>query len=184
MANEQAFQEILLGQYAGFVTRLVAFLIDRLIISGILSLLGIVASFVFDLFRLNEWLATVGWGQVIVAFLIMAVIVAVPWLYNIVFWLLAGQTPGKRLMGIRVVRTDGTRVRLGNAIRRQIGYLISATLFLGYLWILVDNRRQGWHDKLAGTMVVYSWPDEGVTPVRDQVRRFRERRGQAQGGPA
>ena len=87
-------------------------------------------------------------------------------------------------MGIRVVCTDGTRVRFGNAIRRQIGYFISATLFLGYLWILVDNRRQGWHDKLAGTMVVYSWPDEGVTPIRDQVRRFRERRGQAQGGAA
>jgi uncharacterized RDD family membrane protein YckC len=184
MANEQPSRAILLGQYAGFVTRLVAFVIDRLIISGILSLLGIVAKFVFDTFRLNEWLVAEGWGQVIVLFLITAVAFAVPVFYNIVFWLLAGQTPGKRLMGIRIVRADGTRVRLGNAIRRQAGYWISAVLGLGYLWILIDNKRRGWHDMLAGTMVVYSWPDEGVTPIRDRMRRFRERRGQAQSDPA
>lgn len=184
MTDERPSQEILLGQYAGFVTRLVAFLIDRLIVAGILSLLGIVIGFVLDLFGLNEWLATGGWGQIIVLALIIVVMASIPVFYNIAFWLLAGQTPGKRLMGIRVVRTDGTRVRLGNAVRRQIGYWISTILYLGYLWILADNRRQGWHDKLAGTMVVYSWPDEGVTPVRDRVRRFRERRGQAQGGQA
>ena len=55
---------------------------------------------------------------------------------------------------------------------------VSAILFLGYLWILFDNRRQGFHDKLAGTIVVYSWP-EGLmrgTLVRDRVLRLvRER---------
>jgi uncharacterized RDD family membrane protein YckC len=30
--------------------------------------------------------------------------------------------------------------------------------FLGFLWILIDNRRQGWHDKMAGTCVIYNWP--------------------------
>jgi uncharacterized RDD family membrane protein YckC len=92
------------------------------------------------------------------------------------FWMLAGQTPGKRVMGVRIVRTDGQRLKWGNAIRREVGYGISTILFLGYLWVLVDNRRQGWHDKLAGTMVVYAWPEEGGTPVRDRLQRFRERR--------
>jgi len=86
------------------------------------------------------------------------------------------------LMGLRLVRTDGQRLHIGNAIRRELGYVVSAILFLGYLWVLFDNRRQGFHDKLAGTIVVYSWP-EGLmrgTLVRDRVQRFVQERHAAQ----
>jgi uncharacterized RDD family membrane protein YckC len=80
------------------------------------------------------------------------------------FWTLTGQTPGMTLMGLRVVTTDGHYVSLGRSVRRLIGYFVSAlVLWLGFLWILVDDRRQGWHDKIAGTCVVYNWsarPDE------------------------
>jgi uncharacterized RDD family membrane protein YckC len=50
------------------------------------------------------------------------------------------------------------------------------------LWILFDNRRQGWHDKLAGTIVVYSWPESELrgTLVREQVHRLVQARQTAQ----
>jgi uncharacterized RDD family membrane protein YckC len=73
---------------------------------------------------------------------------------------------------------DGERLRLWNVLRRHVGYVISGILFLGFLWILFDNRRQGWHDKLAGTIVVYSWPEEELqgTMVRDRLQQIAEKR--------
>jgi uncharacterized RDD family membrane protein YckC len=176
MADEQDSQEGLLGQYAGFVTRLIAWIIDRLIISGILALLGIAITWLLNTLQLNEWLQANGRAALIVAIVLIVTTVAIQLLYTMGFWVLVGQTPGKRVMGVRLVRTDGGRVTWGNAIRRQVGYWLSTFLFLGYLWILVDNRRQGWHDKLAGTLVLYAWPEEGGTPVRDRLGRFRARR--------
>jgi uncharacterized RDD family membrane protein YckC len=58
------------------------------------------------------------------------------------------------------------------ALRRFIGYFISGILFLGFLWVLLDSRRQGWHDKIAGTFVIYSW--EAKTPPPD-LATLRER---------
>jgi uncharacterized RDD family membrane protein YckC len=179
MSSEQSSQPILYGQYAGFFTRLVAYIIDRLVVSGITALIGLGVSLALNALNLNEWFAAGSTGAIIVALLLFALVVLVRLFYNLGFWMLAGQTPGKRVMGVRIVRTDGQRLKWGNAIRREIGYWISLILFLGYLWILVDNRRQGWHDKLGGTMVVYAWPEEGGTPVQDRLQRFRERRSGA-----
>jgi uncharacterized RDD family membrane protein YckC len=67
------------------------------------------------------------------------------------------------ILGVRVISVDGGPVSFWQSIRRFVGYLISFILYLGYLWILVDDRRQGWHDKIANTLVVYAWdarPDE------------------------
>ena len=84
--------------------------------------------------------------------------------YAFIFWILTGQTPGMMLLGLRVVSTDGGRLTFWRAVRRLIGFIISFMLaFLGFAWVLVDDKRQGWHDKLADTYVVYSWdahPDE------------------------
>jgi uncharacterized RDD family membrane protein YckC len=179
MSTEPRSRPTLYGQYAGFFTRLVAYVIDRLIVAGIVALIGVGVSLALDALNLREWLATHPAAALIVAFFILALVIFVRLFYNMGFWMLAGQTPGKRVMGVRVVRTDGQRLKWGNAIRREIGYWISVILYLGYLWILVDNRRQGWHDKIAGTMVVYSWPEEGGTPVQDRLQRFRGRRSAA-----
>jgi uncharacterized RDD family membrane protein YckC len=180
MTDEQAPQETLYGQYAGFVTRLVAYIIDQLIIAGVISLVTVVAGFVMQSLHINELIGAQRIAQVIMAILALLLIVSFLILYNIGFWMLAGQTPGKRLMGLRIVRTDGERITLGPAILRWLGYWLSAILFLGYLWVLVDDRRQAFHDKLAGTLVVYAWPEQEewdrITPIRDHVRRFRERR--------
>jgi uncharacterized RDD family membrane protein YckC len=86
-------------------------------------------------------------------------------IYFIFFWVISGFTPGKALLGLRVVRTDGRPVNLGRAVLRLIAYLIAALpLFLGFIWILFDNRRQGWHDKIARTYVIYMW-DKSSHPL-------------------
>lgn len=67
-----------------------------------------------------------------------------------------GQTVGMRILGIRIERTDGSPFTIrGAIIRHLVGYPLSvASFFLGFLWMLWDPRQQGWHDKLARTIVV------------------------------
>ena len=69
-----------------------------------------------------------------------------------------GQTAGMRILGIYIIRVDGKPFSLKQAaLRHLIGYPLStAAFFLGFLWMLWDPRQQGWHDKLAGTIVVMS----------------------------
>jgi uncharacterized RDD family membrane protein YckC len=68
----------------------------------------------------------------------------------------AGQTLAKSLLGIRVVRTDGTNVSYGRAFARSLGYFLSIFFgtFLGFIWVLWDRKNQTWHDKIAGTVVI------------------------------
>ena len=93
-----------------------------------------------------------GVGFVLTGLALLLVSVAyLPW-----FWAHGGQTPGHRILRLRVVRAvDGGPVTGGQAIIRLIGYYISGAVFwLGFIWILLDARRQGWHDKIAGTVVI------------------------------
>lgn len=77
-------------------------------------------------------------------------------------WLLFGRSPGMALLGIRIVREeDGGRPGLGRVAVRYGGYLLSAGLLLiGFIWAIFDRRKQAWHDKLAGTLVVRDAPPE------------------------
>lgn len=73
------------------------------------------------------------------------------------FWLFSrGSTPGKRLLGMWVVREEGDRAGLATMVMREwIGKTISGMVFsLGFLWILMDRDNQGWHDKLVSTYVI------------------------------
>jgi len=67
-----------------------------------------------------------------------------------------GMTPGKKLLGMRVIKEDGTSAGFFTMlIREWIGKTISGLIFsLGFLWILFDHDKQGWHDKLMSTYVV------------------------------
>jgi uncharacterized RDD family membrane protein YckC len=77
--------------------------------------------------------------------------------YYMFFWTLLGYTPGKFLLGLKIIRRDGSKLTPGRAFLRFIGYWISAIpLFFGFIWIIFDHRRQGWHDKLADTQVIYT----------------------------
>lgn len=66
-----------------------------------------------------------------------------------------GQTIGKMIMKIQVIKTDGTPISDAEAIIRYVGYLLNTPiLFLGWLLAFFDNTRQGFHDKIANTYVV------------------------------
>jgi uncharacterized RDD family membrane protein YckC len=181
MTNKEAPYPVILGRYAGFFSRGAAWVIDRAIIFGITTVVLLIIDFFFGLFGIDDWLASLNSESTVqglaILFSSVGIFLLVSIGYNIGFWLLSGQTPGKRVLGVRVIRKDGTRLKMGNAVRRQIGYWISAIFFLGYLWILVDNKRRGFHDILAGTMVTYSWPEGRMrgTFVIERVQRYKDR---------
>lgn len=79
-----------------------------------------------------------------------------PIVYFIGFWTWRGQTPGLMLFGLRVAReTDGSPPGFARSVLRFVGYWISwIAFFIGFIWVAFDARKQGWHDKLAGTVVV------------------------------
>ncbi len=180
--SSESERPLILGQYAGFVTRMVAWIIDQGIVIATTSLITAVASLVSDALRINEFLGIQEWANALMAILVAVVTLTVWLVYYLGLWMLTGQTVGKWIMGVRIVRTDGGRLRIGNCVRRLVGYLLSAILFLGYLWVLVDDRRQGFHDKLAGTFVVYAWPErEPVRPAMSRIRRRRRERSLSSG---
>lgn len=66
-----------------------------------------------------------------------------------------GQTLGKQLLKVRVVRLDGQPLTGTDAVIRYAGYYINTTLLsLGWIWALFDSRHQGFHDKIVNTVVV------------------------------
>jgi len=160
------------GYYAGFASRLLAVIIDTIVlvltyvgltwfISVAVKLLPIGRIFGFSLSAL---LGQEGSGQLVSTETVIGVFTLSTIVYYVFFWTITGQTLGMILMGLRVVTIEGRRLTVWRAIIRFIGYILAALpFFLGFAWILVDNRRQGWHDKLAGTYVAYIWaakPDE------------------------
>ena len=76
--------------------------------------------------------------------------------YNVGFMVyFNGQTPGKTMLGLRVVKKNGQRISWLDALLRNVfGYMISQIFVLGYLWAAFDREKQAWHDKMAGTVVV------------------------------
>jgi uncharacterized RDD family membrane protein YckC len=66
-----------------------------------------------------------------------------------------GQTPGKGLMKIRVIKVDGSPISDSDALLRYVGYIVNSfCIGIGWVWALLDTNKQGWHDKIAKTYVV------------------------------
>lgn len=74
----------------------------------------------------------------------------------IIFWIARQATPGKMAISARIVDADtGEKPSTGQLIGRYFAYYLSLLpLFLGFIWVAFDRRKQGWHDKLANTVVV------------------------------
>ena len=146
--------------HAGFVSRAIAFMLDLAIMCAILLMTGVFAQLVTLYFPVNKLLAHIvgaGMGDALKAPLALAFAVVVFAGYPVFFWSMMGQTPGKWALGLRVVRTDGRPLSIWRSLLRYLAYWVSALpLFLGFAWIAVDRRRQGWHDKIAGTCVIYT----------------------------
>jgi uncharacterized RDD family membrane protein YckC len=142
-------------EYAGFWIRLGAGVIDLLILG---SFIGLPAYFFPSL---AIWLP-------------LGIIVSI--VYWMGFWVWRGQTPGKMAVAIKVIRTDSSPVKWQCAVRRCLGYFVTAlTLFLGFIWVAFDGRKQGFHDRIADTYVV-------KLPVRQLVLTGPYARGHASYG--
>jgi uncharacterized RDD family membrane protein YckC len=123
------------GNYASFVTRLIAVVIDAVI-------LGIVTGIMNAIFA--QWLST-----------ILGIVIG--FAYYTYSESSANQaTIGKMIMKIKVVGEDGGRVSFATAAIRYLGRIVSfVILLIGYLMVLWDPKRQALHDKIAHTYVVH-----------------------------
>lgn len=137
-------------EYAGFWRRLGAFLIDAILLSILMRLLFPLRGAGFDLWNLDSRWYFIPLITLSNLFSSLATIA-----YSVVFWTWRGQTPGKMLLNIKVLRGDGSNITLGYALLRYLGYIVCGlTLGIGFLWIGFDARKQGLHDKIADTVVV------------------------------
>lgn len=79
-----------------------------------------------------------------------------PIVATVLFWKYRAATPGKIVLGLKIVDADTLGpISTAQAIGRYFAYFVSTiVLLLGFLWVAFDARKQGWHDKLARTVVV------------------------------
>jgi uncharacterized RDD family membrane protein YckC len=138
------------AHYAGIVTRAVALAIDAAALTIGFAVTSAVVGLILSLFTAVEVtspgavLGTVGvWTAVVAG-------------YFTLFWTVAGQTPGMRLMRVQVLDERGGFPHLARSAWRFVWMLLAAIpLFAGYLLVLVDARRRALHDLLAGTTVQF-----------------------------
>jgi uncharacterized RDD family membrane protein YckC len=145
--------------YGGFWRRMMAFLIDKIILfftSLFILLVGVLALSMNFLSHYREFVPDRLMGVTIsflFVYLLMAVFISM--LYFTYFHGATGQTPGKMIFGLRVVRVTEEKMTFGIGFLRWVGYIISSIIInLGFIWIAFDGKKQGWHDKIAGTVVV------------------------------
>jgi uncharacterized RDD family membrane protein YckC len=140
--------------YAGIVTRTIAFALDAAIIDAAGVAVGAIGALVLSLLPTSHdqrtVIAAVGAGL----FVLWSIA------YFVTFWTTTGQTPGSRIMRIRVVRVHGADMRPRHALARLVGIVAGLPLFWGYVPILLTERRRGLQDVLAGTVVVNTGEDQ------------------------
>jgi uncharacterized RDD family membrane protein YckC len=126
------------AEKAGFWTRVLAFIIDAILV-------GIVSSIVVSVIAGGDLVRSQGISTLIGL------------AYYLYFWTSygGGQTLGMRALNIKVIRTDGTQLDLVGGLLRYVGLIVSfAVVFIGVIWVAFDSQKQGWHDKIARTYVV------------------------------
>jgi uncharacterized RDD family membrane protein YckC len=140
------------GHYAGFFTRLIAFVIDVIVIVLVTNIVGAASQFLVTTlsghqFRITElpvlpWLLFTLWGVFYCTYPVAA----------------AGKTLGMAVVGLRVVRPDGSRVGGGRAFVRLVALPLSfITLGVGFLLILLRRDNRALQDLIGRTAVVYGW---------------------------
>jgi len=135
--------------YVGLLTRAIAFGFDAALVNGVAIVTAAIVTLTFSIVTIPEELRTIAKA--------VGAAVYVLWIvgYFVFFWATTGQTPGSRVMHIRVVPATGDRLRPRRGVLRFIGLTLAAIpLFAGFLMILFDDRRRGLHDRLARTLVV------------------------------
>jgi uncharacterized RDD family membrane protein YckC len=137
--------------YSGLATRGIACVVDILIIQAVAWMVGGIAAVVASLFNISDAVET--------ALIAGGAVAATLWAagYFVFFWSTTGQTPGNRVLEIRVQdAADGRPLSVArSAVRVPAAVLSALLLFVGYLLVLVDSRRRALHDRLLGSVVVY-----------------------------
>lgn len=137
-------------EYQGLVTRGIAFVIDAAVVNVVAVVVAAAVALIASALSLPDSLDK-------------ALVAVGAWLfvlwsagYFVIFWSSTGQTPGNRLMQIRVVRAkDGATLRPWRALLRLFGLTLAALpLFLGFLPILLNERRRGLQDVIGGSVVI------------------------------
>jgi len=133
--------------YAGFWIRLAAALIDTVVFTVVLAV-PLTLIYGTDYWLSEQAQPVAGFWDVV---LYIAPIVVTVW-----FWTKYLGTPGKMMLRLRVVDArTGEAISTPKAIGRYLGYYVSTLPFLlGFIWIAFDKKKQGFHDKLAGTLVI------------------------------
>lgn len=136
-------------EYAGFWIRLAASIVDTLLVM-LLTIPMLISYYGFETY----WIAAqsghlLGLGEIIISWLL-------PFGATIAFWIKKQATPGKILFSLKVLdEKTGQPISLQQSIIRYLGYFVSTIgLLLGFIWVAFDAKKQGWHDKMAGTVVV------------------------------
>jgi uncharacterized RDD family membrane protein YckC len=133
-------------EYAGFWIRFGAMLIDLVVM---IIVLYIPLTMIYgEEYWIGEQFIY-GFWDVILGYI-------VPIVVTIWFWLRYSGTPGKMATKLRIVdAATGNKMTTGQAIGRYFAYTIAILpLCLGLIWVGIDKKKQGWHDKLAGTLVI------------------------------
>ncbi|MGG2098804.1 RDD family protein [Acinetobacter haemolyticus] len=132
-------------EYAGFWIRVGAAILDTIIIlAALIPLMMLLTPSVTDNLTRTSWSWSDWIGQILSA------------IFYIFCWVKFAGTPGKRLLRLKVLdEQTGNHISVGQGIIRYIGYIpATLVLFIGLIWIAFDPKKQGWHDKMAKTVVV------------------------------
>jgi uncharacterized RDD family membrane protein YckC len=134
--------------YAGFWVRFLALVLDAIV-------LGIVSAALIPLTGSQMFTTTTN-GVVTVNYASNAWSTLIGLVYFIGLWSWRGQTLGMMPFNMRVVGVaDGKKIDVLRGLLRYVGFIISVIpLFLGLIWAAFDSRKQGWHDKIASTVVI------------------------------
>ena len=149
--------------YAGYFKRFIAGLIDYFIIWAFQKTIGILIAPRFlqkGLATLPTEALTQSYYEMINAWIGLAYQLIIGIIPLVLFAYLIsnkGYSPGKKLLGLAIQKKNGGNLSFGKAIVRELGKIISIIpLGLGFIWIFFDKKRQAWHDKFAGSVVVSS----------------------------
>ena len=132
--------------YAGLVTRAIALLVDAVVIDVVVVVVGAAVALIGSLF---------GVGQPGVVAALTGGFLWLGWtaLYFVVFWTVGGQTPGARLLGVRVVSAGPRPLGVVRALLRFVVMMLALLpLGAGFVTVLFDDRRRGPHDMVADTV--------------------------------
>jgi uncharacterized RDD family membrane protein YckC len=143
--------------YGGFWIRLVAYIIDVIIIAVPVLILAVILGVIIGVASSSSSnsSSTTSAAATGVSSLIQLISLVISIGYFVYFWG-KGQTIGMRVFHLRVADANtGQPIGYGRAALRYLGYIVSALVcYIGFIWAAFDGRKQGWHDKIASTVVL------------------------------